>query len=84
MYKPFDLSGKTALVTGGNRGIGLGMATAFASEGMKLVLADVDVEGMESARKLLVEGGAEVIAAGSQAFVHPRTTHGVLLDIVPG
>jgi hypothetical protein len=30
----------------------------------------------------LTNRGAELIAAGSQAFVHPRTTHGVLLDIV--
>src|SRR5689334_1268526 len=29
MYKPFDLSGKVALVTGGNGGIGLGMADAL-------------------------------------------------------
>ena len=28
MYKPFDLTGKVALVTGGNSGIGLGMAKA--------------------------------------------------------
>jgi methylmalonyl-CoA/ethylmalonyl-CoA epimerase len=32
----------------------------------------------------LTNRGADLIAAGSQAFVHPRTTHGVLLDIVPG
>lgn len=30
----------------------------------------------------LTNRGAELIAAGTQAFVHPRTTHGVLLDIV--
>ncbi|MGH6910678.1 MAG: 2-deoxy-D-gluconate 3-dehydrogenase, partial [Phenylobacterium sp.] len=29
-YKPFDLTGKVALVTGGNGGIGLGMADAMA------------------------------------------------------
>jgi methylmalonyl-CoA/ethylmalonyl-CoA epimerase len=30
----------------------------------------------------LTDRGADLIAAGAQAFVHPRTTHGVLLDIV--
>jgi NAD(P)-dependent dehydrogenase (short-subunit alcohol dehydrogenase family) len=33
MYKPFDLTGKVALITGGNGGIGLGMAEALAASG---------------------------------------------------
>ncbi len=41
----FDLSGKVALVTGGNGGIGLGMATALARSG-----ADVVVWGRNAAK----------------------------------
>ena len=35
----FDLSGKVALVTGGNGGIGLGMAKGLASAGASVVIA---------------------------------------------
>ena len=45
MYKPFDLTGKVALVTGGNRGIGLGMAEALAQAG-----ADIVIWGTNEAR----------------------------------
>lgn len=37
-YAPFDLSGKVALVTGGNGGIGLGMADALAQAGADIVI----------------------------------------------
>ena len=38
----YDVTGKTAVVTGAASGIGLGMARAFASAGMSLVLADIE------------------------------------------
>jgi NAD(P)-dependent dehydrogenase (short-subunit alcohol dehydrogenase family) len=37
-----DFAGKTAFVTGGASGIGLGMARAFGRAGMNVVLADID------------------------------------------
>ncbi len=37
--KFFDLKGKVAIVTGGNGGIGLGMATGLAEAGADIVLA---------------------------------------------
>lgn len=40
MFKPFDLTGRVALVTGGNGGIGLGMAEGLAQAG-----ADVEIWG---------------------------------------
>lgn len=36
------LAGKTAFITGGAGGIGLGMARAFTAEGMRVALADLD------------------------------------------
>jgi len=45
MYQPFDLTGKVALVTGGNGGIGLGMAEALAQSG-----ADVVIWGLNEAK----------------------------------
>jgi 2-deoxy-D-gluconate 3-dehydrogenase len=37
--KPFDLAGRVAIVTGGNGGIGLGMARGLAAAGAKVVVA---------------------------------------------
>ena len=44
-YSPFDLAGKVALVTGGNSGIGLGMARAMAEAG-----ADIAIWGTNAAK----------------------------------
>ena len=43
-----DLSGKTALVTGGASGIGRGICLVLASQGAELVVADLNLPGAQS------------------------------------
>ena len=46
-----DLAGKTAFVTGGASGIGLGIAKALLGAGMKVVIADIREDHLEDARE---------------------------------
>ena len=48
-----DLNGKTAAITGAGSGLGRAMALAFAREGMKIALADVDQKGLDETVSLL-------------------------------
>jgi NAD(P)-dependent dehydrogenase (short-subunit alcohol dehydrogenase family) len=48
-----EVAGKTAFVTGGASGIGLGLATAFAGAGMNVVIADLRPDHIESALEAL-------------------------------
>jgi 2-deoxy-D-gluconate 3-dehydrogenase len=50
---PFDLQGKVALVTGGNGGIGLGMAKGLSQAGATVVIAGRDADKNASALKAL-------------------------------
>ena len=45
-----DLSGRTAFITGGAQGIGLGIARRLAREGVKLAIVDIDTKALEQAR----------------------------------
>lgn len=65
-----QFKGKVAVITGGASGIGLALAQRFASEGMKLVLADIEAEALERACTGLRQDGAEV--------------HGVVTDVSEG
>lgn len=53
--------GRVAIVTGGSRGIGLGIATKFAEEGAKVAIFDINKEALEQAEKELSDKGYEVM-----------------------
>jgi NAD(P)-dependent dehydrogenase (short-subunit alcohol dehydrogenase family) len=55
-----DFKGKGAFVTGGASGIGLGLARAFAAEGMNVVLADIEQPALDRAVSALEAAGAKV------------------------
>ena len=60
MLEMFDLTGKVAVVTGGNRGIGLGMARGFAKAGATISIWSRDEARNEQARGELEALGARV------------------------
>jgi len=57
-----ELAGKTAFVTGGASGIGFALGRAFAEAGMKVMLADIEADALETAVKSLHNSDVRGIA----------------------
>ena len=64
-----ELSGKVAFVTGGASGIGLGIVKAMVAAGMKVVIADLRRDHLETA------------LAGFAAEATSASVHGTVLDV---
>ena len=61
--KQFDLTNRTALITGGSKGLGLAMGAGLASAGANLMLVNRNLaQGEEAAAELRAEFGTDVIA----------------------
>lgn len=59
---PFDLTGKVAIVTGGNTGLGLGMAKGLAAAGASIVIADRNGSNSQDAKRELEAEGRKVLS----------------------
>lgn len=57
-----DFKGKVAVITGAASGIGLALAEKFADENMKVVLADLDENALNTASKAIEARGVETLA----------------------
>ena len=75
-YQAFDLTGKTALITGGNSGIGLGMAEALAQAGAAVCIWGTNAEKNEISLKKIQSHGGKAMAlhcdVGDEAEVEKR------------
>lgn len=67
MINLFDLSGKTALITGGSRGLGREMALAFADAGADVIVASRKIEACEEVAELIRAKGPRALALAVHA-----------------
>jgi NAD(P)-dependent dehydrogenase (short-subunit alcohol dehydrogenase family) len=78
----FDLSGKSALITGGSRGLGKSMARAFAEAGADVMICSRHAEELEPAAAEIRKGLERKVEAAVVDLVDPKQVDALAKDAV--
>ncbi len=86
MTNPFDLHGKTALINGASRGIGLAIAKAMAAAGAHTILASRSADKLKKEAEAIVDAGGSAEAfeldMASQASIDNCVANMPAIDIL--
>lgn len=77
-FEPFNLSGKVALITGGNGGIGLGMAEGLAAAGANIAIWGQNPEKNARAEAALKAHGVDVLVQQVDVSEEDQVVSGVV------
>ena len=72
-----DLTGQTALVTGGSRGLGRGFALAIANAGAKVAITGTSPAALDEAAALITDAGGTVLPITADAADEEATAEAV-------
>lgn len=73
VFRDDVLAGRTAIVTGGSSGIGLGIAEVFGMLGANLVIVGRNADKLEGARQTLEPTGARILTVSSDVRDYAAT-----------
>src|SRR5690348_14918025 len=82
-YAAFDLTGRTALVTGASRGIGEAIALALADAGADVALNSRKVESLEKVARQVEERGRRAVVVPADV-TDPAAARGMVEAAIAG